>query len=92
MRDVVITGMGVVLPGCDSKEALWRQLTQRECQLTLDPATGDDRGRVVGRIHGFDADRYLPDVPSRYYNQCPRDVQLYLASVALARRDARLEE
>ncbi|GLW04065.1 beta-ketoacyl synthase N-terminal-like domain-containing protein [Streptomyces lavendulae] len=92
MRDVVITGMGVVLPGCDSKEELWRQLSEQDCQLSLEPATGGDRGRVVGRIHGFDADRYLPDVPSRYYSQCPRDVQLYLASVALARRDARLDE
>ncbi|MFK0202593.1 beta-ketoacyl synthase N-terminal-like domain-containing protein [Streptomyces lavendulae] len=92
MRDVVITGIGMVLPGCDSKEAFWRQLTQQECQLSLETDTGDDRTRVVGRIRGFDAERYLRDVPHRYYGRCPRDVQLYLASVALARRDARLEQ
>ena len=44
----------------------------------------------MGRIEDFAAGTYLPGVPRRYYESCPRDVQLYLASLHLAMRDAKL--
>ncbi|MGW2839507.1 beta-ketoacyl synthase N-terminal-like domain-containing protein [Streptomyces sp. NPDC001493] len=90
MRDVLVTGIGVVLPGCDSRDALWRQLVQGESQLSLEPAPGKAAVHAVGRIRDFDARRYLGEFPEAHYGRCPRDVQLYLSSLVLAREDAAL--
>ncbi|MFD6529563.1 beta-ketoacyl synthase N-terminal-like domain-containing protein [Streptomyces sp. NPDC060184] len=90
MRDVLVTGIGVVLPGCDTRDALWRQLSRGSSQLTLEPAPGPASRHAVGRIRAFDAHRYLGEFPEPYYGRCPRDVQLYLSSLVLAREDAAL--
>lgn len=90
MRDVLVTGIGAVLPGCDDKDTLWRQLSYGISQLGLEPAPGEGGSHAVGRIRGFDARRYLREFPESYYIRCPRDVQLYLSSLVLARDDAAL--
>ncbi|RYE94109.1 MAG: hypothetical protein EOO75_02810, partial [Myxococcales bacterium] len=90
-REVVITGMGVVLPGCDRRETFWQQLRDGQSQLTMEPAPDEPTLRCpMGRIHGFDPDAYLGEFPSRFYERYPRELQIYLASVLLARDDAAL--
>ena len=90
--EVVITGIGVVLPGCDNRADLWRHLHTGEAQLRLveDPA-GLAPARPVGSIADFEAGRYLSEFPERHYRSCPRETQIYLASTVLARDDAKLE-
>lgn len=91
-RDVLVTGIGLLLPGCRSRTEFSAQLEAGSCQLMLEPdPVGGPRRRPVGRIRDFDATAHLGAFPERFYNRCPRESQLYLASVALACRDADLD-
>ena len=36
LHEVVVTGIGVVLPNCSTREQLWQQLHQGQSQLCLD--------------------------------------------------------
>ncbi len=91
MREVVITGIGVILPGCDSRQRLWQHLAGGESQLAFEEApSGGGALWPVGRVRGFDARRYLPGITPRHYERYHRDQQLYLASLALALDDAGL--
>jgi 3-oxoacyl-[acyl-carrier-protein] synthase II len=89
---VVITGIGAVLPGCDSRQDLWRQLSEGRSQLRLaeDPV-GSGMPRPMGVIKDFDPRRYLGDFPDRHYRQAPAETQIYLAATVLARDDAKLD-
>jgi 3-oxoacyl-[acyl-carrier-protein] synthase II len=89
---VVITGIGALLPGCDSRQEMWRQLRAGESQLAFEPApAAGGFSWPVGRVRGFDPARYLSELNPRYVQQYTRDQQLYLASVLLARDDAALD-
>lgn len=91
--DIVITGIGVILPNCDDVATLWLQLKEGRTQLTIEPDPADpSKNVVVGRVRDFDPARYLDDVPERFYRQYHREVQMYLASVYNARRDAGFPE
>lgn len=88
-RDAVITGIGVILSNCDSRETLWRQLRDGRSQLALIPDPADPARRVpAGRIEGFRPADYLGEIPDRLRARYGRELQLYLASVVLARDDA----
>lgn len=89
-EEVVVTGIGVVLPNCSQRADLWQQLRDGQSQLSLERDPSDETVCVVGRVKDFDCRRYLGEVPERFYGGCPREQQLYLASVALACADARL--
>ncbi len=90
--DVVITGLGVTLPGCDTSERLWELLRRGESQLALEPDPSDDSARIaLGRIRDFSPARALSRVPERFYARYDREVQIYLASVFAALAEARLE-
>jgi 3-oxoacyl-[acyl-carrier-protein] synthase II len=92
MREVVVTGIGALLPGCSSRAQLWHQLVTGESQLAFEPApTSDGSSWPVGRVRDFDAARYLAPLSPRYYQKYTRDQQLYVASLVLAREDARLD-
>lgn len=89
MREIAITGAGLVLPNCDSRAEFWRQIRDGDCQISLcaDPAAPAQR-IPMGRIHDFEARRYLDEVPERFYNRFGRAQLLYLSSVFLACKDA----
>lgn len=91
-NEVVVTGIGVILPNCDSREQLWKHLRAGESQLRLHPNPADASDmRAIGRITGFDGGTYLHEFPKRFYTRYPRETQLYLASLLLARDDAALK-
>jgi len=90
LHEVVVTGVGVVLPNCDSRATFWRQLQNGESQLAIEPDPADGIPCAMGRVRDFDCSRYLEGVPSRLYGSCLREQQLYLASVVQAARDAGL--
>jgi 3-oxoacyl-[acyl-carrier-protein] synthase II len=92
MRDVVITGMGIILNNCDRRDTFWRQISEGKSQLMLDSWPGvADEPIVTGRIHDFSPGKYLGEIPESRFNRYPRELQMYLASVFSARDDAGLK-
>lgn len=91
-REVVVTGIGVILAGCDDRKTLWTQLRGGDSQLRFEPNPARPIEKVpMGRVRDFEPARYLSDVPERYWRQLPLETLLYLSSVLQARKDARLE-
>jgi len=90
LHEVVITGVGTLLPNCDSRETFWQQLREGESQLAIEPDPADGIPCAIGRVRDFECGRYMPDIQARLYQACHREQQLYLASIAQAARDAGL--
>lgn len=89
-RDVVVTGIGVILPNCVTRAELWRHLRDGCSQLAIEADAGDGKPCAVGRVRRFKCEEHLPEVPAARYATCAREQQFYLASVAGACRDAGL--
>ena len=91
MPAVVVTGIGPILPNCDSRETFWQHVSRGESQLTLEPhPVFSDQRCPMGKIRGFEPVKYLAELPERFYSRYPREIQVYLASVFAARDDAAL--
>jgi 3-oxoacyl-[acyl-carrier-protein] synthase II len=91
LNEVVVTGVGALLPNCDSRETLWQQLRDGQSQMAIEPDPADAIPCAIGRVRDFDCARYMAGIPERFYQACHREQQLYLASVVQAARDAGLE-
>lgn len=91
LHEVVVTGLGVILPNCDDSAVFWRQLKEGECQLSIEPDPGDEIACAIGRVRDFDGAKYLRDVPAKFWSGCSKEQLFYLASVVSAWRDAGLE-
>jgi 3-oxoacyl-[acyl-carrier-protein] synthase II len=91
LREVVVTGIGAILPNCDSRQALWVQLSGGQSQMQIEPDPADGIPCAIGRVRNFDCTRYMTGVPQELYRSCHREQQLFLASVLSAARDAGLE-
>jgi 3-oxoacyl-[acyl-carrier-protein] synthase II len=90
MSEVVVTGIGPLLANCTDRGTLWTQLCNGPSQLVFENAPGGDGERwAVGRIHGFQAKRWLGRFP--YYERYHREQQMFLASVMIAIDDADLD-
>jgi 3-oxoacyl-[acyl-carrier-protein] synthase II len=90
LEEVVVTGVGAVLPNCDTRETLWRQLSEGATQMAIEPDPADGIPCAIGRVRDFEFARYMDGVPPHLYKSCLREQQLYLASVVQAARDAGL--
>ncbi len=88
LREVVVTGVGVLLPGCENRATFWEQLREGRTQLAIETDPEDQRPRPVGRIHDFAIGDTLSDVDPRLYRRCHREQLLYLCSVVQAAKDA----
>jgi 3-oxoacyl-[acyl-carrier-protein] synthase II len=89
VREVLVTGVGVILPGCDSLDLFWEQLSQGRSQLKLRPDPSKPSQQLaMGVIEGFRPEKFLSSIPERALRQYDREVQLYLASVYSARAHA----
>lgn len=91
LQEVVVTGVGVMLPGCDTRVQLWNQLRDGESQLEIEFDPLDQVPRAVGRIGEFSASECLAGIDPRLYRNCHREQLLYLSSVIRAQKDAGLE-
>ncbi|HYJ10751.1 MAG TPA: beta-ketoacyl synthase N-terminal-like domain-containing protein [Polyangiaceae bacterium] len=91
LREVVVTGIGAILPNCDSRQALWDQLSSGQSQMQIEPDPADGIPCAIGRVRNFDCTRYMKGVPEQLYRSCHREQQLFLASLLSAARDAGLE-
>jgi 3-oxoacyl-[acyl-carrier-protein] synthase II len=92
MSEVVVTGIGPLLANCADRHTMWTHLRDGCSQLTFERAPGGDGERwPVGRIHGFEAARWLNRFPRAYYERYHREQQIYLASLMIAIDDAGLD-
>lgn len=91
LREVVVTGIGTLLPNCDSRDTFWQQVRDGQSQMAIEPDPADGIPCAMGRVRDFDCARYLEGVPERRYRACHREQQLYLASIVQAARDAGLQ-
>jgi 3-oxoacyl-[acyl-carrier-protein] synthase II len=71
---------------------LWAQLCHGPSQLAFEVAPGGDGERwAVGRVRGFEPERWLGKFPRSFYERYHREQQLYLSSLMIALDDAGLE-
>lgn len=91
LKEVVVTGVGVMLPRCDTRALLWEHLRDGQSQLRIEYDPEDHVPRPVGRIDDFNPDLYLQRIEKRLYRNCHREQLLYLCSVVRALEDADLE-
>lgn len=90
LHEVVVTGIGVILPNCDRRERLWEQLSAGESQLSIELDPADHQPVAMGIVRDFDSRRYLHEIPERLYSAYHREQLFYVCSVAEAARDAGL--
>lgn len=92
MRQVAVTGLGILLPGCDSPALFWEQLSHGRSQLTLQPDPSRPGQQLpMGVISDFREETYLSAIPARVRRAYGREVLLYLASVYEALAHARVD-
>jgi 3-oxoacyl-[acyl-carrier-protein] synthase II len=90
--EVVVTGIGPLLANCADRHTLWGHLRAGASQLAFEPAPGAIGERwPVGRIRGFEPDRWLARFPRELYGRYHREQQLCLAAMTIALDDARLD-
>lgn len=90
LHEVVVTGVGVILPNCDDRETFWQQLRDGESQMRIEPDPADGIPSAIGRVRDFDCARYMDGISPQRYQSLHREQQLYLASIVQASRDAGL--
>lgn len=90
-RRVVITGVGVVSPIGIGKSAFWQSLTVGKSGIgrLLSMPCENLPSKLAAEVRDFDPLRYLPE--KKYLKVMSRDIQLGVASAALAMTDADLE-
>jgi len=88
--DIVITGAGVMMPGCQDRGSFWRHLEAQASQITVEEFA-NGRRYPVGRCDPPEmAGNFNPGVLDRF-EQLPRDIQLFAASLGSALADAGLQ-
>jgi 3-oxoacyl-[acyl-carrier-protein] synthase II len=91
MSGVVVTGIGPLVANCADRRTMWTHLRDGQSQLAFETAPGGDGEHwPVGRVRGFEAERWLGRFPRDFYERYHREQQLYLASLMIALDDAQL--
>jgi 3-oxoacyl-[acyl-carrier-protein] synthase II len=91
LHEVVVTGIGVILPNCSDRRQLWQQLRDGQSQLQIEEDIENSVSYAVGRVRDFDCETYLSHVPRTRYANCHREQLLYLCSLSQACLDAELD-
>src|SRR5690242_16355019 len=73
LHEVVITGLGVILPNCDDASVFWRHLKEGECQLSIEPDPGDEIACAIGRVRDFDGQKYLAEIAPNFWRGCSKE-------------------
>jgi len=89
-HEVVITGIGVILPNCDEASVFWQHLKGGQSQLQIEPDPGDAIQCAIGRVRDFSAKKYLAQIPEKLWARCSKEQLFYLSSVVRACQDAGL--
>ena len=89
---VVVTGMGVILPGAYNKESFWKHLKNGESQIG--PITRFNTEnfpiKLAAEINDFDYKKYLPDLDPKLAKNYNLETLVLMAAMEEARKDALL--
>jgi hypothetical protein len=90
--EVVVTGIGPLLPNCADRGALWTHLREGLSQLTFEAAPGSDGAQwSAGRLGELEPARWLDRFPRKFYQRYSREQLIYLVSLVIALADAGLD-
>jgi 3-oxoacyl-[acyl-carrier-protein] synthase II len=90
--EVVVTGIGPLLPNCADRSVLWTHLCEGLSQLAFEAVPGSDETQwSAGRIGDFSPARWLERFPRKFYERYSREQLIYLVSLMIALADARLD-
>ncbi|ANS68656.1 type II beta-ketoacyl synthase [Streptomyces lincolnensis] len=91
-ESVLITGIGVMLPGATHVNEFWQDVRDGTSQLgPLTRCTPGRAGvRVAGELRDFDHRKFLPELNEKFANRYTRDALAAMSAVEEARRDAGL--
>ncbi|NEA97774.1 beta-ketoacyl synthase N-terminal-like domain-containing protein [Streptomyces sp. SID13726] len=89
---VVVTGIGVVLPGATHVNEFWQDVRDGNSRLGfLTRCTPGRTGvRVAGELRDFDHRKFLPELSEKFASRYTRDALAAMSAVEEARRDAGL--
>src|SRR6478609_2330390 len=90
LHEVVITGIGVILPNCDDASVFWQQIKAGQSQLKIEPDPGDAIQCAIGRVRDFTAKKYLAEIPEKLWARCSKEQLFYLSSLVRACHEAGL--
>ncbi|GIG69182.1 beta-ketoacyl-[acyl-carrier-protein] synthase family protein [Phytomonospora endophytica] len=87
---VLITGIGLIMPGATSATDFWRHLADGRSQMTRVPRLVDAGlpTQTAAVVDGFDYRCHLPDLRESYAAKYSREQLIVIASVANALQDA----
>ncbi len=88
LHEVVITGLGVILPNCDEASIFWQHVKEGQSQLRIEPDPGDEIECAIGRVRDFAGNKYLAQIPEKFWTNCSQEQLFYLSSLVSACRDA----
>lgn len=92
--EVVVTGIGPLLPNCADRSVLWTHLRDGLSQLAFEPTPGGAGGDAqwsAGRLGDLTPARWLERFPRKFYERYSREQLIYLVSLVIALADARLD-
>jgi 3-oxoacyl-(acyl-carrier-protein) synthase len=91
-REVVITGIGPILPNCDNRIDLWSQINSGKNQFSQISNPAYPRNKIpAGLVNNFDPKSYLGQVSSKFRKNYSHHLQQYLASLFIALEDSSLD-
>jgi 3-oxoacyl-[acyl-carrier-protein] synthase II len=90
-HQVVVSGIGIVAPGCRSRTSLWEHLIHGRSQLRLfpDPAF-PERQIAMGRLND-EEERLVAELPDKICHRWSLEQRIHLCSLLRARTDAGLD-
>jgi len=93
---VVVTGIGVILPGTLTRDQFWENISGGRSQVgRLTRFDGEQAGLPVyaaAEITDFDHHGFLPELPDAHAAKYSREILVVMSAVAQARRDAGLAD
>jgi 3-oxoacyl-[acyl-carrier-protein] synthase II len=91
---VVITGIGLVLPGADTVEKFWNKLVNGTSQIEKLTRfdTSDISVKAASELNDFDYKKYLPDLEDKIAKNYNRETFAIMSAMELAQKDAGLEK
>ena len=91
---IVVTGIGVILPGTLSPQQFWTNISQGRSQVAaltrFDAQAHGLSVHAAAEITGFDHHPYLPELTDAHAAKYSREILITMSAAAEARRDAAL--
>ncbi|MBW5420064.1 beta-ketoacyl-[acyl-carrier-protein] synthase family protein [Streptomyces sp. BG9H] len=89
---VLVTGIGVMLPGATHVNEFWQDVRDGNSRLgrLTRCAPGRTGVRVAGELRDFDHRKFLPELSEKFAGRYTRDALVTMSAVEEARRDAGL--